>query len=279
MARTARVATIGHVEWTEFAPVERVPAAGEVAHAGEPFSEPAGGGAVVAVQLARLAGESTFFTALGRDGHGMRSQERLEQLGVRVHVAWRDRPTRRALTLVDDGGERTIITLGQRLAPEREDELPWEQLSDMDAVYFTAGGRGAMRAARGARVLVATPRARDALHGGVRLDALVLSQDDPDERREAETLSQPPALVVHTEGAGGGSYVRADGSDGRWTAAPLPGQRQDSYGCGDSFAAGFTFGLGAGMGADEALELAARCGAACLTGRGPYGRQLTGREV
>jgi hypothetical protein len=26
---------------------------------------------------------------------------------------------------------------------------------------------------------------------------------------------------------------------------------------------------------DQALELAARCGAACLTGRGPYAGQLT----
>jgi len=25
----------------------------------------------------------------------------------------------------------------------------------------------------------------------------------------------------------------------------------------------------------DAIELAARCGAACLTGRGPYGAQLT----
>ena len=29
------------------------------------------------------------------------------------------------------------------------------------------------------------------------------------------------------------------------------------------------------MDLDEALELAARCGAACLTGRGPYEGQLT----
>lgn len=49
----------------------------------------------------------------------------------------------------------------------------------------------------------------------------------------------------------------------------------DSYGCGDSFAAGLTYGLGAGMPVEEALELAARCGATCLTGRGPYERELT----
>ena len=40
-------------------------------------------------------------------------------------------------------------------------------------------------------------------------------------------------------------------------------------------AAGLAFGLGTGLDIDGALELAARCGASCLTGKGPYGNQLT----
>jgi len=59
-----------------------------------------------------------------------------------------------------------------------------------------------------------------------------------------------------------------------WPATPLPGPVRDAYGCGDSFAAGFSFGLGARMELDAALELGARCGAACLTGSGPYEGQL-----
>ena len=34
-------------------------------------------------------------------------------------------------------------------------------------------------------------------------------------------------------------------------------------------------GLGTGLDIDRALELAAGCGASCLTGKGPYGNQLT----
>ena len=60
---------------------------------------------------------------------------------------------------------------------------------------------------------------------------------------------------------------------------PLPGPVVDAYGCGDSFAAGLAFGLGSGRDIDSALELAARCGATCMTGRGPYGRQLTAAEL
>ncbi|HEX9313161.1 MAG TPA: PfkB family carbohydrate kinase, partial [Actinomycetota bacterium] len=57
-------------------------------------------------------------------------------------------------------------------------------------------------------------------------------------------------------------------------ATPLPGPRVDAYGCGDSFAAGLTYGLGAGLPLEEVFDLAARCGASCMTGRGPYQGQL-----
>jgi ribokinase len=55
----------------------------------------------------------------------------------------------------------------------------------------------------------------------------------------------------------------------------LPGPVGDAYGAGDSFAAGLTFGLGSGMDIREAVALAARCGAHCMTGRGAYAGQLT----
>jgi hypothetical protein len=65
--RGMRVAVIGHVEWIEFVRVPRVPAAGEIVHTRDAWAEPGGGGAVAAVELARLAGECTFFTALADD--------------------------------------------------------------------------------------------------------------------------------------------------------------------------------------------------------------------
>ena len=273
------VASVGHVEWVQFARVEHVPQAGEVAHAKDPFEEPAGGGAVAAVQLARLAGEALLLTALGEDEAGRRSLARLQQLGVEVDAAKRGAPTRRAVTLVDDQRERTITTFGERLEPVGEDALPWEGLAEMDAVYFTAGDLAALRAARAARVLVASPRARHALGHGVRLDALVLSAEDAIEREEARHAEGEADLVVLTDGARGGTYRTRDGATGSWTAAEPPAAPVDSYGCGDSFAAGFAFGLGVGMGVDDSLALAARCGAFCLTGRGPYERQLTGAEL
>jgi ribokinase len=275
---------VGHVEWVQFARVSHVPLAGEVVNGGDLFEEPAGGGAVAAVQLARLAGEAVLITALGEDELGRRSIARLNELGVDVRSAQRTAHTRRAVTLLDDAGERTITTLGPRLEPMGEDEeLPWSALEEMDAVYFTAGDLGALRAARAARVLVVSPRAGDVLDHGVPLDALVLSEDDALERREAAHAQDEVELVVSTEGDRGGAYRTRAGGSGRWDPVPPPapavaspsGAPADSYGCGDSFAAGLTYGLGAGEEVPAALALAARCGATCLTGQGPYQRQLT----
>jgi len=268
---------VGHVEWVQFASVDHVPRAGEVVHAHAPFEEPAGGGAVAAVQLARLGDRALFLTALGEDEPGRRSRARLDQLGVEVRAAARHAPTRRAVTLIDERGERTITTFGARLEPHGDDhELPWKQFEGIDAVYLTAGDLAALRAARAARVLVASPRAHQALGHGVHLDALVLSEEDAIERHEASRALREAELVVWTEGERGGSYQLRGGESGRWAPAELPGAPVDSYGCGDSFAAGLTYGLGAGMGVARALALAARCGATCLTGRGPYQRQLSG---
>jgi ribokinase len=275
------MAVVGHVEWVQFARASHVPLAGEIVHASDPFEEPAGGGAVAAVQLARLAGSSALFTALGSDEYGERSISRLSTLGVRVNAARLPVPTRRAFTLVDDRGERTITTLGERLEPAGGPTLPgWAELVGLDGVYLTAGDVPALEAARaGARVLVASPRAGGALGRGVKLDALVLSGEDPIELAAAEGVEDHAELVVWTEGGRGGRFRSRSGETGRWEAAPLPGEPVDSYGCGDSFAAGFTFGLAARMPVGRALALAARCGAACLTGRGPYGRQLRANDI
>ena len=275
--RAAKVAVVGHVEWVQFAHVAHVPRAGEVMHAHDPFEEPAGGGAVVAVQLARLAGQSLLVTALGDDERGRRSPERLSELGVRVSSATRAARTRGAVTLVDDRRERTITTFGGRLEPIAADaDLAWAELAHMDAVYFTAGDVGALRAARAARVLVANPRAHDALGHGVPIDALVLSGSDQVELRAAERAEGEAELVVLTEGDRGGRYRTRGGETGRWSSVQAPGEPVDSYGCGDSFAGGLTYGLGAGMSVPDALALGARCGATCLTGHGPYERQLIG---
>jgi ribokinase len=281
-----RVAVVGHVEWVDFVAVPRLPEPGEVLHARGSFTRAAGGGGVVASVLPGLGAEVDFFCALGRDAPGEAAAAQLRERGVHLHVAWREEPTRRAVTFLHPPHERTIVTIGERLEPRGEDELPWRRLAGARAVYFTAGDPRALAHAREAPVLVASPRARHALaaEAGPVLDALVYSANDADESAWAQRLAGRARLMVATDGANGGRWwpgeppagaarasTQAPGSPsegppaGRWHAAELPGPREDSYGCGDSFAAGFTFALGCGQGVAAAVALGAECGARALT--------------
>lgn len=270
-----RVGVVGHVEWLDFAVVDRLPGPGEIVTATEHFEVAAGGGAVAAVQLRKLAGAATFLTALGDDERAARAAAELrDEHGLDLHAAVRARPQRRAFTHLDADAERTITVLGERLVPRGDDPLPWDSLAALDGIYLTGGDAAAARAARGARTLVATARAVDALlASGVTPDVLVASARDEKERAGIAELPRPRWLVL-TDGARGGRW-EGEGGGGEWTAAPLPGPPVDAYGCGDSFAAGIAYGLAAGMGIADALALGARCGAHCLTGRGPYAAQLT----
>jgi ribokinase len=264
-----RVAVIGHVEWCEFARVERVPLPGEIVEASSFLEEAAGGGAVAAVQMARLAGSCDFFTALGDDPLARRSIDRLTALGVTVHAAKRHTPTRRGWVYADIQGERTITVIGKKLVPALDDPLSWDALDGADAVFYVAGAEGVLERARAARLLGATTRSLPP-GPGVALDAAIGSSNDASEAFAPGQLKPEPALSVWTNGPAGGRWRTADGREGTYDAIPPPGPIADAYGAGDSFAAGTTFALGRGDSIEDALALGARCGAEAMTRDGPY---------
>jgi len=265
-----RLAVVGHVEWVEFLAVDQLPHPGAIGHALRTLQEPAGGGAVVAVQMARLQPRPVqFFTALGRDSIGEACVQRLEDLGLDVHVAWREAPTRRGVSMVDGEGDRAITVIGERLTPSLEDDLPWEALGGCDGLFVTAADAPLLKTCRSAAVLAATPRVRLPVlqEAGVSLDVLIGSGLDPSERVEPEQLNPAPQTIIRTEGAAGGLCLPGN----RYDPAPLPGPLVESYGCGDSFAAGVVSGLAARWTLAQAIALGAKCGAACATRFGPYG--------
>ncbi len=267
------LAVVGHVEMVSFVEVAQLPSAGSITAAKAFHQCPAGGGAVVAVQLARLTGQKVrFFTALGCDPIGEQAARELTAMGLELHVAWRRAPTRQAITFIDGDGERTITVIGERLAAHGSDALPWEGLSDCDGVFVTAADAAALRQARRAKVLTATPRTRlDVLQeAGVQLDALIGSALDPAETYREGDLNPSPTLVIRTEGARGGQVSPG----GRFLAPQRKRPVADTYGAGDSFAAGVTAALAAQWPLAAAISLGCHCGAACLDGRGPYGGQL-----
>jgi ribokinase len=264
-----RCAVVGHIEWVDFVRVDRVPDPGEIVTAFDGWSQAAGGGAVAALEFVRLGAETTFFTAVGSDELGGRAERQLRERGLRLEVVTREAPQRRGFTFLDAEGERTITVLGEKLVPHGDDPLAWDELKNADAVYFCGGDPGALeKAGEKPHALVATARELATLKTArFPLGALVHSARDSSERYASGDLARPPRLVATTEGAAGGRYT-ADGLEGRWAAAPLPGPRVDAYGAGDCFAAGLAFALGSGASPQAAVEQGAASAASALTRRG-----------
>ena len=259
-----RVGVVGHVEWVEFVTLDALPSGGQVARGRDSFTRAAGGGGVAAVVMAELGAEVDFFCALGNDDNGRAAAAQLEQRGVRAQVAWREQDTRRAIGLLVDGGGRAVVTIGERMEPRGEDGLAWSSLAAAGGVYFTAGDAQALEHARAAAVVVATPRARAAFRdGGPSVDALVFSAHDRDESDWAQELAARTRFLIATDGASGGRWWGE--TEGGWQAVEPDGPLRDDFGCGDSFAAGFTLGLARGLSIAGAAELGASCGARALT--------------
>jgi ribokinase len=269
--RPPRIAVVGHVEFVTFAEADRPIVGGDILHLVEPFSVPAGGGAVSAVVLARNGAEVLFLTALGDDHVGDESLRLLRGAGIDVRAARRPRPHTTALTVIDPARERTIFVVGPNVHPTIDDPLGWDDLEDVDAVYFTGDDPRTVVACRAAPVVVSTARRLAAVvASGVQVDAIAGSANDPEERFDVADLPVPPRAVVRTDGRAGGTWETADGQRGAWASVEPPGPVADAYGAGDSFVAGLTYGLGVGQELADAVRTGARWGAEAVTRRGPY---------
>ena len=270
MAAGPRIGVVGHVEWVLFGYAAAVPDAGDIVHLRDPFEEPAGGGAVVAIALARAGADVIFCTALAQDTEGAATRMRMADEGVDLRVGPRPGRQARAMTILDDGGDRTIIVSAPNAYPRADDPLRWEDLADCSAVYATCGEPSGIVEARRAPILVCSARQMDALvESGVRADIVIGSMSDRGEQIDFRILGRHTSAIVLTDGARGGRWMSTDDS-GIWQRQELPGEAMDSYGAGDTFAAGLTYALGRGLGLHDAVEVAARWGAAAVCHRGPY---------
>ena len=264
-----KFAVIGHIEWITFIKVPQLPKAGLISHSQQCLESPAGGGAVISKKLRELTlGEVHFFTALGNDFYGNQSFNILQNMGIKLHVAWSNRPTRKGFSLIDSQGERSITIVGERLAPTYKDNLDWSILNNMDGIFITAADEEIFKKARIAKTLCTTPRVGlDIINeSGIFLDALIGSNLDPGEAFSLNQLILMPKIVIKTEGENGGIILPG----GRYKALENKKTKVDSYGCGDSFAAGMLYGLSSNWEIEESLNLAKIMGRNCSEHFGPY---------
>ncbi len=265
-----KLAVIGHIEWVTFLKVDQLPVAGQISHAKNYFEEAAGGAAVTAVQMARLINAPVdLITSLGKDSYGERCYERLTKLGLNLKVAWREKPTRKGISLISENGERAITVIGERLQPHASDDLPWNELKNYDGIFITATDEGGIRFAREAKFLAATPRTgtNTLKLSKVKINALIGSGLDPDEKINYEELKPKPDIYISTEGKEGGMVYP---KKYKYKSIKPSSKEIDSYGCGDCFAGAVTTALSAKLNLDQAINIGAYCGAKCSTHYGPY---------
>ena len=265
-----KLAVIGHIEWVTFLKVDQLPIAGEISHANDYFEEAAGGAAVAAVQMARLINEPVdLITSLGKDNNGEKCYERLIKLGLNLKVAWRDKPTRKGISLISKDGERAITVIGERLQPIASDDLPWSDMKNYDGIFITATDKEGIRLASKARFVAATPRTGQATlkNSKAKINALIGSGLAPGEEINYEELVPKPDIYIATEGKLGGTVYP---KEYKYKAIKPSSQEIDTYGCGDCFAGAVTTALAAKLNLDKAINIGAYCGAECSTHYGPY---------
>ena len=265
-----KLAVIGHVEWVTFLKVDQLPLAGEISHAKDSFEEAAGGAAVAAVQMARLInGPVDLITSLGKDNHGKKCYERLTKLGLNLKVAWREKPTRKGISLISKEGERAITVIGERLQPIASDNLPWSNLKNYDGIFITATDIEGIRLARKAKFLSATPRTGEQTlkNSKVKINALIGSGLDLGEKINHEELEPKPDIYISTKGKLGGTIFP---ENIKYKSIKPSSKEIDTYGCGDCFAGAVTTALSAKLNLEQAINIGAYCGAECSTHYGPY---------
>tara|TARA_Y100000589_G_scaffold303608_1_gene316136 strand:+ start:1578 stop:2453 length:876 start_codon:yes stop_codon:yes gene_type:complete len=266
---TLKFAVVGHVEWITFLEVNDFPKAGLITHSKRSFEMPAGGGGVIAKTLREMTTSDVhLFTSLGKDFYGNETKKVYEKMGIQLHVAWRNSPTRKGFSLVDNLGERSITIIGDRLAPSSKDNLNWHLLKEMDGIFITAGDEEIFKKSRLCPTLCTTPRADIKIinNSKVLLDALIGSNLDPDENFSLSDLTNIPKLIIKTEGKDGGLIIPG----GRFKAIDNKHPIVDSYGCGDSFAAGIIFGLASKWNIEKTIQLGTVLGCNCSGNFGPY---------
>ena len=264
-----KLAVIGHIEWVTFLKVDHLAQAGIISHASKEVQLPAGGGAVTAIKLAKLTKRKVdFYTALGKDELGIKCSKILKNYNLNLYIGWKDDPTRRGISMIDHEGERAITVIGKRVQPSIQDDIPWGLLGDYDGIFITACDRFILNECGKAKKVIATPRVGlEVLNKtDTQLHALIGSNLDPTEKKILDRISKKPQLLIKTEGENGGNYHPG----GEFKPVKVRKALVDTYGCGDSFAAGVTAGLAADYSAKESILIGAKCGAECATYFGPY---------
>jgi sulfofructose kinase len=275
-----RVICTGHAALDRIYRIEAFPPAPTKVRAIEYVEVGGGMAANASVAIARLGGKVELWSRVGDDSAGqmIKAGLRSEKVDVRYVQSFEDARSSTSAILVDDAGERMIVTQRDTNMPSSTSWLPLERIKDVDVVLgdvrWLEGLRAMFTRARAdgvPTVLDADLGAREALPELLRLTDYAifaapalrdLYPDGTDEERLGKVLDLGCLHAGVT--LGGEGYVwRERGSDGRIAAPTI--DAVDTTGAGDAFHGAFALMLAEGNPTKVCAEIAVQVAAAkCL---------------
>ena len=258
------VCVVGSANLDVVAATARLPEPGETL-LGRAYAEhPGGKGLNQAVAAARAGASVAFVGAVGNDGAGrllldVLDGEGIDRSGVVVSAT---RPTGRAVIVVDDGGENTIVVVAGANEEAVAVDLPDARvlLAQLEIPMTTVAA--ALRRGRdmGAVTILNPAPARAGVDDLVDLvDVLV-----PNEHEAATLVSRARAMVTTLGSAG--AEIATPGGRTRVPAFDVPSV--DATGAGDAFCGVLAARLAAGDELEAAVHVASAAGALATTSAG-----------
>jgi ribokinase len=261
---------------------ERHPSPGETLLGHDLAEHPGGKGLNQAVAAARSGARTAFVGALGSDAAGARLRDVLDDAGIdAAGVAVVSEPTGRALIVVADDGENTIVVApGANATVTCPTPLPAARIVLAQLELPVATVVDAFRAARAAgSTTVLNPAPAAELPAGL----LELADIVVPNEHEAELLGGPAALLAGGSRAvvvtRGGAGVDVHTAAGREHVPPHPVEPVDTTGAGDAFCGALCARLAAGDELAEAVRWASVAGALATTVHGAVPAQPTADAV
>ncbi len=268
-ADTFDVVVVGSLNLDLVARTRRLPGPGETVSGSDYQEFPGGKGLNQAVAAARAGASVAFVGAVGDDDAGRRLRDvvRIEGIDDRWLLTRDDRSTGRALIVVDDHAENSIVVI-----PGANADVRWPAdgprgaivLAQLEVPVSAVDAAFAAAQVTGATTILNPAPATELPESMIATSSLIVPNE-----HEASLLGGIERLlgagveaVVTTLGKHG---ARVDAADGSFVQPPFPVEPVDTTGAGDAFCGNLAARLAAGDDLATAVRWAGAAGALATT--------------
>ena len=260
-----RVWIIGPIAWDVVLYVNEFPISGKYTPGIRTIERVGGSAANVATALATTGAEVGFLTYVGNDEIGVKLRQAINDSQIAIPVIQKVfAPSMRALILIDNTGDRTVISMSPSYLPELT--LTNVDLVPEDIVVFVNWRNFYLDNLRHARTVGCfTVVGAEALSdvNVTQADLLIGSRSDIGDIEITKEMFERFTTVVLTDGAKGATAHTKNSTSHQ---NPFPSTVIDTTGAGDAFLSGYlaahSFGL---MNPERALEIGSRWASVAIT--------------